>query len=354
MVLLNHPIKSPRLVERFSEGDELVRHRDDGGEIAPIRVAEILFPLHLIVPTVKAIPREREIAVGDRQGVERDRIRAEDGVEQVGEALATGGHALVGGGGGVVEIRAGGRGIASDVRVADGLRQPESFLRPRHGIGHRAGVGGIIIRVIRFDGGGFVAQNVLARDTQRSRQVVRQIVAAGIPQRMEIAPTGYDKKIAAEIAVRLRGGNRGGAMQWLLDVADKMEQLPQMERAIALGRGRILQHGEVGADRLHNIERPRHETVRWRAVEAERDVDEMPITPGVGGALEIVRPHGGGHKGVIEVAVVSDGCGDERIALGFHRRCEMVVGNLRDDHVAFSIPRAGGRHGQHEAKNCKN
>lgn len=131
-------------------------------------------------------------------------------------------------------------------------------------------------------------------------------------------------------------------MQRLLHVGDEVEQLPQMKRAIALCGGRILQHGDVPADRLHDIERARCETIRRRAIEAERDVDEMPVVPGVRGALEIIGPYGRGDERVVETARVNDRRGDERITLGFHRWRQMIVGDLGGDHVAFSIPRVGG------------
>lgn len=249
------------------------------------------------------------------------------------------GHALVGGGGSRVQIPSGRRGVARDVRVTDGLRQPESLVGPRHGIGHRADVGGIIIRIERFNGGGFVAQDIPARDAQGARQAVRQIVAAGIPQEMKIAPaSGETEAVAAGIAVGSRNRHRGRAMQRLLQVADEVEQLPQVERAIALSGRRVLQHGDVGADCLHDIERAGHETIGWRAIEAEGDVDEMPVVPGVRRTLEIISPNGSGHESVVDAAGVNDWRGDERIALGLHRRREMVVGDLRADHVALGIP----------------
>lgn len=170
---------------------------------------------------------------------------------------------------------------------------------------------------------------------------------------MKIAPASRETEaVAAGIAVGGRGRHRRGAMQGLLHVADEVEQLPQMKRAIALSGGRILQHGDVGADRLHDIERSRHETIGRSAIEAEGDVDEMPVVPGVRRTLEIIGPDGGGHERVVDAGGVNDGRGNERIALGLHRWREMVVGDLRADHVPLGIPRAGGlRQTQPETKN---
>lgn len=59
----------------------MVCRGDDVGEVVPSRVAEVLFPLHLIVPAREAIPREFEVVVRVHHSGQRDRIRAEDGVE---------------------------------------------------------------------------------------------------------------------------------------------------------------------------------------------------------------------------------------------------------------------------------
>ena len=129
-------------------------------------------------------------------------------------------------------------------------------------------------------------------------------------------------------------------MERLLDIAHEVEQQSQVKGAIALGRRRILQHRDVGADGLNDIKGRWCETIRWGIIRAERDVDVMPAVEGGRRAFDVIRPDRRGHKRVIEAADVSDWCGDERIASGLHRGREMVVGDLRDDHVSLGIPRA--------------
>ena len=161
---------------------------------------------------------------------------------------------------------------------------------------------------------------------------------------MKIAPVaGEIKSVSAGVARGMCGGNRRGTMQWLLDVAGKMDEITQVDREITLGEAWVLQVREADNDGLNDIRGQGHKVGGGGSIEAEWQVNVVRSAR-VERALEIIGPCGRRHE--IAGAGAAQGSQihrDQRVAARLRHRIEMIVGDLGHEHVAFGVP---GPHGQ--------